>query len=293
MIIAYSLIAVLLIVGCVMILFGFLFHDKTFLGRKKLILQNKWAHGKQDMWDIAFLKTLISHVSQYVFLDKHTENTLTNDLYRANLNITAKEFTARKYIIIGFAVALSLFSALFHFWFGIIAVVLLTVFLLMNEKETLASRIKERDEAIALEMPRFVRTICRNLRSTRDIFAILESYNKVAGPYLGKELTSLLVHMQTGSTDAALQQFQTRIGTEEAFRLCSTLIEIDRGIDQLSTLEYLADDMAHQAKLNIQKILATRPGQMRFTYVPAVLVCIAMIFYMLIVFVSDLLANLL
>ena len=115
----------------------------------------------------------------------------------------------------------------------------------------------------------------------------MQSYRKVAGPTLGAELDILIAHMRSGGTTAALQQFQRRIGTDSAFRLCSTLQEIDRGIDQTGTLEYLADDMARQAKLNIQKALSTRPAKMRRTYLPAVDVCIIMILYVLIVFVKN------
>ena len=98
--------------------------------------------------------------------------------------------------------------------------------------------------------------------------------------------------MRTGGVAVALQQFQKRLGTDSAFRLCSTLQEIDRGIDQTGTLEYLADDMARQSKLNIQKTLSTRPGKMRLTYLPAVGVCVVMIIYVLIVFVMNQLNNL-
>ena len=45
---------------------------------------------------------------------------------------------------------------------------------------------------------------------------------------------------------------------DAAFRL-AVPCRIDRGIDQTGTLEYLADDMARQARLNIQKTLSTRP----------------------------------
>ena len=87
-----------------------------------------------------------------------------------------------------------------------------------------------------------------------------------------------------GGVVQALQLFQSRIGSDAAFRLCSTLIEIDRGIDQTATLEYLADDMARAAKLQLQKQLSARPGQMRRTYLPAVGICVALIIYVLVVF---------
>jgi hypothetical protein len=67
---------------------------------------------------------------------------------------------------------------------------------------------------------------------------------------------------------------------------------MSRGIDQTATLSYLADDMARQAKENIRKELSLRPGKMRRTYYPAIGVCIAMILYVLVVYVINNLNNL-
>lgn len=59
------------------------------------------------------------------------------------------------------------------------------------------------------------------------------------------------------------------------------------GIDQTATLSYMADDMARQARENIRKELSLRPGKMRRTYYPAIGVCIAMILYVLVVYVIN------
>ena len=286
------LIAILLGCGAWLILSAKLFHDKSFYGHKTLSQLNKWQQEDRDIWDYPILKKLVSFLSRSVFLDKASAETLSKKLSRAGLAITPKQFTARKYVVIALSGLSILICALLKFWLGILLIVLFAVLLLMKQSETLSSKLKKKDEAIALEMPRFIRTICRNLRSNRDIYAALQSYRKVAGPVLGAELDILLAHMRAGGVSTALQQFQSRLGTEEAFRLCSILMEIDRGIDQTATLDYLADDMARQAKLKVQKTLSSRPAKMRRTYLPAVGICVVMILYVLIVFVQNQLNNL-
>lgn len=287
------LIAILLGCGAWLILSAKLFHDRSFYGHKTLSQLNKWQQEDRDIWDYLIQKKLVSFLSRYVFLDTASAETLSKKLSRAGLAITPKQFTARKYVVIALSGLSILICALLKFWLGILLIVLFAVLLLMKQSETLSSKLKKKDEAIALEMPRFIRTICRNLRSNRDIYAALQSYRKVAGPVLGAELDILLAHMRAGSASTALQQFQSRLGTEEAFRLCSILMEIDRGIDQTATLDYLADDMARQAKLKVQKTLSSRPAKMRRTYLPAVGICVVMILYVLIVFVQNQLNNLL
>lgn len=234
----------------------------------------------------------MNKLSRFVFLDDTAKESLTRQLHRAGLDMTPEQFTARKYVIFAGAGIAMVLCVLLKFWFGVIICILAALYGVMRQREVLTSRIKARDDAINMEMPRFIRTLCRTLHNNRDIYAALASYRKVAGPILGEELDILLGHMRTGGVAISLQQFQKRLGTDSAFRLCSTLQEIDRGIDQTATLDYLADDMARQSKLNIQKTLSTRPGKMRMTYLPAVGVCIAMIMYVLIVFVMNQLNNL-
>ena len=285
--ILYLLVAIFLGMGAWVIVCSVAFHEHSLIGRASIRSIEKWQQEKQEVWDSPFLRRIIQSVSKIVFLDDTAKETLSGQLSRAGMNLSPQQYSARKYIIIGFGAVAIAVCASSQFWIGVILTGLLVGYALMAQRDKLLSRIQKRDEDIAMEMPRFVRTMCRTLRSNRDIFSALQSYRKVAGPTLGAELDSLIAHMRTGGTATALQQFQRRIGTDSALRLCSTLQEIDRGIDQTGTLEYLADDMARQAKLNIQKALSTRPAKMRRTYLPAVGVCVVMILYVLIVFVKN------
>lgn len=278
--------------GMWLILRAALSGDRSFRGRKTLHLIGKWKEADKSIWDIPIMQKLCGIAGKFVYLDRTAFEQLERKLSRAGYHFTPQMFTARKYVILAIGILGAALCALLKFWFGIILVVLITGYGMMRQRELLTSKLKEKDEAIAMEMPRFVRTVCRNLRSNRDVHAVLQSYRKVAGPVLGAELDILLSHMRSGGVSSALQQFQTRLGSEAAFRLCSALQEAERGIDQSATLEYLADDMARQAKLNIQKTLSIRPAKMRKTYLPAVGVCVAMIIYVLVVFVMNQLNNL-
>lgn len=280
-------IAVLLACGSWRVSAALLYHDRSCVGRRKLQQIGRWYKTERELWDAPPLRRVTDLLSRIVFLDDTAREQLTRQLRRAGMSVTPEHFTARKYAIFIATGIGMLLCVLLEFWLGIILCALSALYGIMRQREALTSRIRARDEAIALEMPRFVRTICRTLRSDRDIYAALASYKKVAGPILAEELDILLTHMRSGSTFAALQLFEKRLGTDAAFRLCSTLQELERGIDQTAALEYLADDMARQAKLNIQKTLSTRPSRMRMTYLPAVGVCVIMIIYVLIVFVMN------
>ena len=64
------------------------------------------------------------------------------------------------------------------------------------------------------------------------------------------------------------------------------------GIDQTAALEFMADDMARQVREGIRKELSLRPAKMRGTFMPAVAVCVAIVMYVLVVYVINNFQNL-
>lgn len=208
--ILYSfLIAILLAFGIWKVSTAILYHDRYSTGKKNLQQIGKWYKEKQEFWDSPLFRKATRFLTRFVYLDDTARDSLRRQLHRAGMDITPEQFTARKYVIYAGAGVAALLCALLQFWLGIILCVLVGVYGVMRMRESLTSRIKARDEAIAMEMPRFVRTICRTLHNNRDIYSALESYHKVAGPILGEEIYILLSHMRTGGVAVALQQFQT------------------------------------------------------------------------------------
>lgn len=277
----YLLVAVLMFTGLYMGITAVLYPHSSRIGQKQVRQLGRWKTQKMNFWDVSFIQKFVNFLSKFVYMDQLSASELEKKLHRANMNVTPKQYTARKYAVGIFALVTVSLCALLQSSIGILIFLLISLFLFIDISSTLSSRIKKRDAEISAEMPRFIRTICRNLHSNRDIYGIIESYQKVAGPTLKKELGILLSHMRTGGYAQAIQAFQVRIGTDEAFRLCSALIEIDRGVDQTSTLEHLADDMTIKLKHDIQKTLSTRPRKMRLTYLPAIGIAVVMVIYIL------------
>ena len=259
----------------------------SYVGHRKLAKMKRWSKTETDLWSLFPMAQLLRIASRLAYVDEAAAVTLQKQLTKAGLSDTPREYTGKKYILILLGTALSVLCVLAKFYMGIILAVLLTVFLLLKLRDTIADKIKAKDLEISSEMPRFVRTICRSLQTDRDLVRVIASYRKVSGTVMGAELDILLAEMQSGNLQNALSHFENRIGTADAFRLCSALRDMAMGIDQTATLSYLADSMAVQAKENIRKELSLRPSKMRATYYPAIGVCVAMIMYVLIVYVIN------
>lgn len=254
-------------------------------GRRTLSKMSKWEQKRADVWAAFPLKQLLAVTSRLVYMDEATAAKLRKTLSRAELTLTPQEYTARQVLIVVFGLGLTTLCFFSRFYFGIVVALLVTVYALMKQRDALNAKVRKKDFLIAQEMPRFVRTICRSLQSNRDLESVISAYRKVAGPGLSGELDILTAEMRSGNVQTALIHFEDRLGSPEAFRLCSALRDMSLGVDQTATLSYMADDMARQAKENIRKELSMRPGKMRRTYYPAIAVCIAMILYVLVVYV--------
>ena len=259
----------------------------SYVGHRKFAKMKHWNKTETDLWSLFPMPQLLRIASKLAYVDEVAELTLQKQLTRAGLSDTPREYTGKKYILILMGTALSALCVFAKFYMGIILAVFVTVFLLLKLRDTIANKIKAKDLEISSEMPRFVRTICRNLQTDRDLVRVIATYRKVAGAVMGAELDILLAEMQSGNLQNALSHFENRIGTADAFRLCSALRDMAMGIDQTATLSYLADLMAVQAKENIRKELSLRPSKMRATYYPAIGVFVAMIMYVLVVYVIN------
>ena len=259
----------------------------SYVGHHRFAKMKRWSKTETDLWSLFPMPQLLRIASRLAYVDEVAELTLQKQLTRAGLSDTPREYTGKKYILILMGTALSALCVLAKLYMGIILAVFVTVFLLLKLRDTIADKIKAKDLEISSEMPRFVRTICRNLQTDRDLVRVIASYRKVAGNVMGAELDILLAEMQSGNLQNALSHFENRIGTADAFRLCSALRDMAMGIDQTATLSYLADSMAVQAKENIRKELSLRPSKMRATYYPAIGVFVAMIMYVLVVYVIN------
>jgi pilus assembly protein TadC len=263
----------------------------AFAGRGTLKKIAKWQKQPLDPWAVFPIKQLLAVAARLVYVDETAGANLSRDLKKAGLPITPKVYTARKYLTIFAGISLTAVCLILRFYFGVFVILLITVFALMKQRDALNEKIRKKELTISQEMPRFVRTLCRSLQSDRDLVSVIGSYRKIAGPELGGELDILLAEMQSGNVQSALVHFENRIGSTEAFRLCGALRDMSMGIDQTAALSYMADDMARSAKENIKRELSLRPGKMRRTYYPAIGVCVAMILYVLVVYVIHNLNN--
>ncbi len=281
----YALVALCLFCGLWMISRAVLLGENSTTARKIFKRYQKWYLVKTDVWDQRPMRGMVEQLAKVVYLPEAKRQELQNKLDRAGLTDSPRIHMAKLYLIgiLGLlALALSLLA---QFYFATFIVVLSVVYFYLRQNEKITDKIKDHDMAIHTELPRFVRTIARTLQADRDLIRVLRSYRKTAKPALGAELDTLILEMEAGNAEVALLHFQTRLDSNNGYRLCAALRDMSNGGNQSGNLQYIADNMSMQAMEEVRKEIAKRPNKMRATYIPAVIVCLIMMIYTLLQYI--------
>ena len=123
--------------------------------------------------------------------------------------------------------------------------------------------MKASREEIEWELPRFVSTITQEIKASRDILSMLETYKKSAGPGLKKELDITIADMKSGSYEAALTRFESRVGSSSLSEVIRGLIGVLRGDNGVLYFQMLSHDLKQKEFQRLKTIAQKRPGKIR------------------------------
>ena len=254
-------------------------YESTTFTKKSNVQKQKSKKARVAIHEIPFVRKIITFLARYVYMEKTKEAAKAEQLARAGIRLTPKEYIARA--------ALGVIVGLFVVLWGKAAHIssftflgLLLGFVLGGYSLDEVNRIlKDKDVEVAKELPKFVSTIVASLRSNKNIIRVIQSYMKDAKPALKSDLEMLVLEMNTGNIEDALRRFEIRMGSPEISRLVTSLVYIENGIDQTTALEYLESDMRLKQHELRREELAKLPGKMRKTFIPVGIVLIVIFFY--------------
>ena len=106
-------------------------------------------------------------------------------------------------------------------------------------------------------------TVSQELMASRDILAMLEAYQKNAGPALKNELAITTADMRTGNYEAALTRMEARISSAMLSDVARGLIGCIRGDDGAAYFRMLSHDMKQLEIQRLKKLAMERPPKIR------------------------------
>lgn len=278
---------------------GFLYPSLALFGHNVYAKRNKtlsiiirWRKREHDIWENRSFNNILQILAPLIPLSADAEKKLNENLKRADIPFTAKEYYAKAILSAMVGVLVAIFAAQIKSYLLVIGGLLMAVYLFFKNYDQVKDTLEGKFSLIENEIPAFIRSIESGLHTDHDIIRVIERYTKVASPAMKSELEILLADMQASSVPQALMRFDNRMNSPEISRLGAALIEWDRGIDSSLSLSYLAADMTSVHREKIQRELDKRPGQMKRAILPAGVILVVMMFYMLIQAVVNSASNL-
>ena len=123
--------------------------------------------------------------------------------------------------------------------------------------------MKSKREEIERELPRFVSTIEQELKSSRDVLAILEHFKRNAGVKFREELDILTADMRSSSYEAALTRFEARLNSTMLSDVVRGLVGVLRGDNSAAYFQLLAHDFKQLELQRLKKEAQKIPPRIR------------------------------
>lgn len=280
--VTYCIIFFCLYIGLLYPCLAILGYDVYAKKSKTLTTIIRWRRRSKNIWQNRYLNNILQIVAPLIPLSESSEKKMNDNLKRADIPYNAKEYYAKAILSACLGILITVFATTLNSTILVIGGILMTIYLFFKNYDEVNDILQNKAKLLEDEIPTFVRSIESGLHTDRDIIRGFERYKKIASPAMASELDIVIADMQASSVAQGLMRFDNRLNSPEISRLCAALIEVDRGIDNSLTLQYLAQDMTTMHRQIIQRELDKRPGQMKRAILPAGIILVVMMFYILI-----------
>lgn len=225
-----------------------------------------------DVWT----DSLADRIAPLIEMDEISALRLKSDLVSLGYTGSPELYNAR-------AIAQSLISAVPFLALSLISPLFLLVGIIcvaysfQSKKQKLKREINARRKAIERELPQFAGTIRQSLTTSRNLVSILQSYRKVCGDALRKEIDKTLNDIKMGNEELALAAFEQRINSSKVSELVRGLISVVHGEDQRMYFEMLTHEFIKLENEEVKRAYQERPAKLTANAM-LLLLCMVMLF---------------
>lgn len=221
---------------------------------------------KQDKKQTKTLEVIVfdlsSKLSKHIRLDNYKKRKLISTLKSAGIKLTPETYIARAWVKTGM-IATLLIPIMPILPILAPVIILLAIAVLFKELRLADEILRQKREEIEYELPRFVSTVSQSLKASRDVTAILKSYQKSAGESFKQELEITIADMQSGNEETALTRLESRIGSTMLSDVVRGLISVKRGDNGAMYFEMLNHDFKQIELQKLKLIAMKQPGKVK------------------------------
>ena len=221
---------------------------------------------RQDEKQTKILEVLVfdlsSKLANYIRLEEYKKRKLSSTLRSVGIKLSPETFIARAWVKAGLIATLLIpVMPIIPVLAPVIILLAITVF--FRELRLADEILRQKREEIEYELPRFVSTISQALKASRDVTAILMSYQKSAGDSFRQELEITIADMKSGNEETALTRLEARIGSSMLSDVVRGLISVKRGDNGAMYFEMLNHDFKQVELQKLKLIAMKQPGKVK------------------------------
>lgn len=231
-----------------------------------------------DVW----LGGIANSLAKIIKINEYKRTELESDLRTARMDITPEQYKANAIVK---SLVLGVFAIPMLFIFPLLSPVILIAALVVynSENKKAGKKIKEKRQIIEYELPRFVSTVEKSLKHSRDVLYMIEYYAQNAGELLREELNITAADMRSSNYEAAITRLESRIGSPMMSDVCRGLIGILRGDDMEIYWSNLGLKFADIHRQTLRRRAQKVPKKVKRLSV-ALLVCFMMMYVVVIMY---------
>lgn len=206
---------------------------------------------------LARLITRLLHMSEY------QRRQLTIDLGRLGFTDSPEQYMAKTIAKSVLFIAAGLIFIPAGFPLLAVLSIVAGILIYIKDRQDFSKKLNLLNRQIESELPRLVETLNYSLLANRDIILFFEKYRHVAGKAMERELIQLLLDMKTGNPEAALREWDARLGIPSLSAFVGILCSAYQGIDQRTNLLVLEQDIRARERENLRREVQKRPGRVK------------------------------
>jgi len=205
---------------------------------------------------------LSTKLSKIIKLDEYKRLKLVATLKSAGVKLSPEVYIAKAWVKAGL-VLLCIPPSLIVFPISAFIILSISILIYFKEIRYADETMKKKRKYIESELPRFAMTLEQELKASRDVLHILETYKNHASPVFRHELAITTADMKSGSYEAAISRFESRIGSSMLSDVLRGLQGVMRGDDGKVYFQMLAHDFKLFELQKLKLIAMKRPGKVR------------------------------
>lgn len=199
-------------------------------------------------------------LSKIIVINEYKRNELEEKLAIADIDETPEVYKAQGFLII---LEFGLLAILLASVFPVFAAAPIIIGFVMhrNHKNIVTNAVKDLQEQIDIDLPRFVYSMKQEMLVSHDVLTILERHTNDYSDHWRKQMSITVADMRSGNYEAALQRLEGRVGSTNLSEVVRGLIEMSHGSDMSVYWETLQVRFSEMRKAQLRKIVKKIPDK--------------------------------